>query len=155
VWVFALPDSRDLEELPDPRQSTVRVSSSSGRMDPDSATKAGIAAAPTAAAGRASLFSAAQAARGQTVFHNNCAPCHALADMTGSAFQAKWGADSLAALFTLISSTMPRNAPGSLGKEDYADVIGFLLRDSGYPAGPSDLPADATRISELRLKSKP
>ena len=74
--------------------------------------------------------------------------------LTGAAFQAKWGADFLGALFNLIYTTMPRNAPGSLSKDDYAAIIAFMLKNSGYRAGPSELPSDATRISERRLKSK-
>ena len=34
---------------------------------------------------------------------------------------------------------MPADGPGSLADADYLDVVAFLLKENGFPSGPSEL----------------
>ena len=47
---------------------------------------------------------------------------------------------------------MPEGAPGSLPKADYAAVIAYLMRESGFPAGVSELPADSAALERIELR---
>jgi alcohol dehydrogenase (cytochrome c) len=100
------------------------------------------------------LFTAAQAVRGQQVFSQSCVKCHRVADQTGAAFRAKWGSGGLGVLFNVISRTMPENAGGSLSKADYAAIIAYMLSESGYPPGPSDLPDDPDLLAKAHLSPR-
>ena len=153
LHVFALPDPRDLR--PPGR----------GGAPPTPVERSGVAgsAAPAGSGRGASavpastgpgLFTAAQAARGQEVFSRSCANCHRVADQTGAAFRAKWASGGLGSLFNVISRTMPVNAAGSLSQADYAAIIAFMLGESGYPAGPSELPADPDALAKAQLPSR-
>jgi hypothetical protein len=42
-------------------------------------------------------------------------------------------------LFKRIKTTMPADRPGSLADADYVDIVAFVLRENGFPSGPSEL----------------
>lgn len=150
IHVFALPDARDLQapgKLNAPRVPVER----SGAPNPTAPVPPVRPAAVAAAAPGNGLFTAAQAVRGQQAFNQSCAVCHPLAAQTGPAFKARWSAGTLAELYGLISETMPQNAAGSLPKADYAAIIAYLLRETGYPAGNAELPSDLPALARLKL----
>lgn len=147
IHVFALPDPRDLQP-PGRTDAPATPVQRSGVVATDAPSPAA-APGPLATATRAGqgLFTAAQASRGQQVFNQACLSCHMVKDQTGVVFRTKWGNGGLGALFSRISTTMPENAAGSLSKADYAAIVAFMLRESGYPAGASELPADANLLA--------
>jgi PQQ-dependent dehydrogenase (methanol/ethanol family) len=123
IWVFALPDGR-AHEVPRPMRAEV----------PDISVAAGI-------------FSPEQAARGEQVFTQNCSGCHESDNYAGQAFQAKWGGFTLGDIYTDISVSMPPANPGGLPHEDYASIIAFLLRETGYlNEASAQLPADGFQL---------
>jgi mono/diheme cytochrome c family protein len=96
------------------------------------------------------VYTDAQAARGAAVYETACSGCHRpdLGGGTGPAlkeqrFARQFAGKDLRALFTKVATTMPRNAPGSLGDNVSLDVIAYLLRENGFPAGSDELTADA------------
>jgi mono/diheme cytochrome c family protein len=100
------------------------------------------------------VFTDAQAARGERVYAQGCAGCHGAAlqgaagpPLTGGAFLARWQADPLAVLVSKIKNTMPADAPGTLTDPQIADLVGYLLKASGFPAGRTELAGDTTRIT--------
>ena len=153
LHVFALPDPRDLQPPGRSGAPPTPVERSGVAASPAPAGSGRGASAVPASAGPG-LFTAAQAARGQEVFSRSCANCHRVADQTGAAFRAKWASGGLGSLFNVISRTMPVNAAGSLSKADYAAIIAFMLGESGYPAGPSELPADPDALAKAQLPSR-
>jgi mono/diheme cytochrome c family protein len=109
---------------------------------------------------RDGIFSEAQAKRGEEVYAKSCASCHgpnlegdgqapALADKE---FASEWNAQPLSDLFERIRATMPGDAPGTLKPADVADVLAFMLKKSGRPAGAAELPADAAALKQTRYK---
>ena len=96
------------------------------------------------------VFSSAQAARGAQQFRQACATCHAIEDQAAS-LRSKWGNGTLRDLFTVVSTTMPQNNPGSLSPDDYASLIAYYLQQSGFQPGASDLAADPAALSRLRV----
>jgi len=96
------------------------------------------------------VYSDAQAQRGAGVYEAACAGCHRadLGGNTGPAlrderFARQFAGKDLKALFTRIATTMPRNAPASLGDNAYLDVVAYMLKENGFPSGSGDLMADA------------
>jgi len=96
------------------------------------------------------VYTDAQATRGAAAYDASCAGCHRadLGGATGPAlreqrFAREFAGKDLKTLFTKAATTMPRNAPGSLGDNLYLDVVAHLLKENGFPAGSHELTADA------------
>jgi mono/diheme cytochrome c family protein len=78
-----------------------------------------------------------------------CAACHATGEFTRPGFFATWRGGPIAGLFDLIRTTMPQDDPGALPPASYADVLAYLLRLNGFPAGTGDLPAEAGGLGAI------
>jgi len=107
------------------------------------------------------LFSEVQAARGESIYQQYCSACHGArlqgspaAPLTGEAFRARWedGRHTLDDLFYIIRSLMPNNAPGSLSKAQYSDVVAYILKVNGYPAGGAELVPTAAAMKAVTLQ---
>jgi mono/diheme cytochrome c family protein len=117
-----------------------------GKTAPSSAPAAATAAVASPLNG---VFSAAQAARGAAVFQQQCGNCHGPEDHAGAAFKAKWGGGTVADMYRTISTTMPQGNAGGLSREEYAGIVAFYLRQSGFTAGQQDLPSDPAALAKL------
>jgi mono/diheme cytochrome c family protein len=96
------------------------------------------------------VFSDAQAARGQTLYAQRCAGCHgpALAGaqapaLVGERFTNRFRMEPLSALFIQIRYAMPPKAEDAAKptSEQAADLVAYILKSNGFPAGKTDFPA--------------
>ena len=111
------------------------------------------------------IFTDAQAARGANAYETSCAGCHRgdLRGATGPSlrdqrFARQFAGKDLKTLFTRVATTMPRNAPASLGDNVNLDIVAHLLKENGFPPGPNELTADAldgVRVLPGRPKPPP
>jgi mono/diheme cytochrome c family protein len=92
------------------------------------------------------VYSAAQAIRGQGIYKAQCAECHGNAlegtvgsPLAGDSFLAEWSARPLSALVDKIQKTMPFSAPGSLSRQQSADLAAYMLQVGKFPAGRAEL----------------
>lgn len=116
------------------------------------------------------VYSDAQAERGRVVYTRSCARCHgkylegvheppppdvevpeayrkpALADWQ---FRRNWNGLPLGDLIERIRISMPQEKPGSLPRALIVDVSAYMLRQNGYPSGPTELPADVTLLNAI------
>jgi mono/diheme cytochrome c family protein len=107
-----------------------------------------------------SVFTEAQAARGQRSYRRACGQCHS-DDLSGGGdgepalagviFLAQWRNRRMADLFEVISETMPYSAPGRLQREEYVDIVSYLLRANGAPAGPVELSHDREQLKQILI----
>lgn len=121
-----------------------------GAVEPAPAPAQAVASSTTAALG-SGVYTVEQAARGGEVFQRRCARCHE--DLSRETFIVPWVRAPLSMMFTFISTTMPRGAPGALSRQQYADVIAHLLAINGIPAGATELPADTRALSQIRVQA--
>lgn len=127
--------------------ATAQATTAAGQEPP-----AGGQAAP--GAGRSvmdGVFTADQAVRGEQQFMQACTSCHTVDKMTGNRFRTKWGDGSVGEVFDFMSNAMPEGDPGSLMPEQYASIIAFFLRASGYPAGAQELSTDKADLLKVRI----
>jgi len=131
-------------------------------MTQTAVTLAGILWAGAAlAAPPPAIYTAAQATAGATVFSTNCAMCHG-ADMKGGAGPALLGQAfasassnySVGAIFSEVAEQMPAGNPGSLTHDQYAQVMAYILKQNGYPAGSTALDYNASLASTVPLVSQ-
>jgi mono/diheme cytochrome c family protein len=107
------------------------------------------------------VYSDEQAKRGEAAFVQACSNCHGRtlegADvtpaLTGGAFTANWDGLTLGDLFDRIRISMPADRPGSLSRQDNADVIAYILRFNQFPSGKEELPRDALVLKQILFKA--
>jgi len=114
---------------------------------------------PTVEAGQSKtvnqgVYSTEQAQRGQTLYKDQCAPCHGTTlggdiapPLTGNDFVSVWDKQPLSALFNKIRRTMPQDAPGKLTGEQVADVVAYILQAGKFPTAQTPLSADETVLN--------
>ncbi|MEA3246614.1 MAG: cytochrome c [Gemmatimonadota bacterium] len=99
----------------------------------------------------AGVYSAAQAARGETVFTNVCLSCHVPTDYQGDAFQSKFVGGTAFDMYENIRSSMPQDNPGSLTNEQYTDLVAYLFKLNGLPTRDKDMPAVVDSLKAIRV----
>ncbi len=108
------------------------------------------------------VYSEAQSTRGEKVYGDGCASCHA-ADLTGSQivptlvgedFLTKWNGAMAGDLFELIRTTMPQDKPESIPPAQVADVIAFIFKGNKMPAGKAELAGDFDGLKAIRIEPK-
>lgn len=97
------------------------------------------------------VYSAAQAAEGRDVYDGRCKNCHTAISHTGAPFRANWDKKSLADLWDYMVEKMPKDAPGTLSEEEYTQVLAYVLRMNGMPAGTENLTSDRKLLKAIRI----
>ena len=106
---------------------------------------------------RDGVYSAEQAKRGRTTYDAKCASCHDDGTMGpelwGDQFLAQWDTKLVGAFFSRIQTTMPEDAPGTLGENDILDVVAYVLQTNGFPAGDKAIP-NASALAAMKFVRK-
>ena len=114
------------------------------------------------------VYTQAQAERGSAVFRVACAGCHS-ADAAGTTRPApgavrssllplggsrlaRWG--NARDLYDKMRRTMPAGAQGVLSRDAYVDILAFLLRELGVPAGSQPLVDSVNGMRSIMLAEK-
>ena len=105
------------------------------------------------------VFTAEQAKRGEVLYQFICARCHGAAltgieaapPLAGATFTASWSGAPLGDLFERIRVSMPQDKPGSLSRQQSADVIAYILSFNKAPAGQTELPGDAEVLKAINI----
>lgn len=100
------------------------------------------------------VYTAPQARSGAAVFKNVCADCHAQSRFQDSTFLKSWSGQSVRDLFELIRTQMPQDNPGTLRRQEYADVLAYIFELNGLPPGDSTLPTDDAALRRIRIEPK-
>lgn len=124
------------------------VQGSQGKDKPPAKRPAAPAAAVTTASG---IYSAQQAMRGEMTYMNLCVGCHPVGTYAAPSFREKWNGQTMSQLFEFVAETMPKNDPGSLQPDEYADVLAYILRVNGAPAGQKAMPGDPAPLRKIKI----
>lgn len=93
----------------------------------------------------------AQARRGAAVYLQLCAACHEALEYQTQEFRDKWNNRPAFDLYDLMRTTMPDDAPGTLTAQQYADVIAYMFKLNGVPAGDTVLPTDDAAMKQIKV----
>jgi len=99
------------------------------------------------------VYNREQWMRGRDVYAGLCAGCHPAITHVGPMFTTSWAGKKLSDLFGYLRERMPKNEPGSLSEQEYVDVMSYMLRLNGMPAGVEELPADSVMLTKIRIDS--
>jgi len=112
----------------------------------------------TPATVRDGVYSDDQAGRGKTTYDTKCASCHDGGTMGpelwGDPFLASWENKTAGDFFTRIKNTMPEDAPGSLSETETVDVIAYVIKTNGFPAGDNSMPNERA-LASIKFVRKP
>lgn len=103
----------------------------------------------TAASLPPATYSPVQAERGERVFNQTCAMCHARAQFVGQSFVETWNDRRVFDFYALVRSTMPLTNPGGLKEDEYLALVSYLLKANHGEAG-----TDSLRSDTLALRSR-
>jgi hypothetical protein len=98
------------------------------------------------------VYTAPQATRGEETYMGICVACHPAGTYKSEAFKTAWSGRLLSELFDQVKEKMPKNDPASLTAEEYIQVVAYLLKINGVPAGDSELPADSEALKKIRIE---
>jgi mono/diheme cytochrome c family protein len=101
---------------------------------------------------KSGVYTSAQALRGRDLYALQCRSCHTPESHTGVIFDTWWGGKLLSDLFEYVQERMPKNEPGSLTPQEYADVVAYLLRMNAMPSGTEELSTDVTALKKIRIE---
>ena len=99
------------------------------------------------------VYNREQWQRGRDLYAGLCASCHPAVTHVGPIFTKSWAGKKLSDLFGYLRERMPKNEPGSLTDKEYVDVMSYMLRLNGMPAGNDELPADSSALTKVRIDS--
>jgi mono/diheme cytochrome c family protein len=105
------------------------------------------------------VYSEEQAKRGEPLYAEKCSSCHGpdmnggemAPGLTGGEFTANWNDLTLGDLFERMRISMPQNNPGSLSRQQNADILAAMLRKSNYPAGKAELPTQTEVLNTYKF----
>ena len=104
------------------------------------------------------VYTAAQARSG-ALTSGLCTSCHGDSfegdrgpALTGAEFVGRWDGRTVGDLFELIRLTMPDDDPGALTRQQYADLVAYILSTNKFPAGKAELGRDVAVLKEIRFE---
>ena len=107
------------------------------------------------------VYSTEQAERAEGVYAQACAACHGpmldggemAPPLAGSSFNANWNGMTLGDLMERTRTAMPQNNPGSLSRQQYADILALMLATGKFPAGQAELPRDTELLKLITFEA--
>jgi S-disulfanyl-L-cysteine oxidoreductase SoxD len=108
------------------------------------------------------VFTEDQAKRGQALYTRECASCHGselsggeeAPPLSGGAFMSNWSGLTVGELFERVRVSMPEGRPGTLSRQQNADIVAYLLSFNQFPAGKAELQKDTELLKQIRLEAQ-
>lgn len=107
------------------------------------------------------VYTEEQATRGLTAYAKTCSECH-LEDMAGDGFAPalkgpefmnNWNSLSVGDLFERVRISMPPTDPTSVSAQDKADIVAYILKSAGFPAGATELAAQTEVLKAIKFEA--
>ncbi len=99
------------------------------------------------------VYTEEQARRGEKITNDACGACHMDDWFTGSLLES-WAGATVEMLYELIRTTMPEDQPGSLERQQYADVLAYIFELNGLPTGQEELSARKEALAKILLERR-
>jgi mono/diheme cytochrome c family protein len=108
------------------------------------------------------VYAKDQADRGEKSFNQVCAKCHLFdgpitkdgPPLGGDVFITKWDGKSVFEMAVGIRLNMPPDGSVALDESETADLVAFILKSNGFPAGDRALKTDVSAKNLIIVKGK-
>jgi S-disulfanyl-L-cysteine oxidoreductase SoxD len=106
-----------------------------------------------------SVYTAAQATHGDSLYRTGCVKCHGAtlaggdqgSPLVGPPFLDDWRDLTLDQLYDKIRTSMPPDNPKSIATRDVADLVAFLLAQNQFPAGAKTLTDSVDQLKDIKI----
>jgi mono/diheme cytochrome c family protein len=104
------------------------------------------------------VFTEEQAKRGEPLYTQHCSSCHGpdlgggemAPGLVGGDFSSNWNDLTIGQLFDRMRTSMPQNNPGSLSRQQNADILAFVLHRGSAPGGTTELPTQSEVLNTIK-----
>ena len=108
------------------------------------------------------VYTDEQSSRGQALAAKMCSSCHGdklqgndmAPQLNGSDFLTNWGDKTAAELNDKMMMTMPADSVGSLTAKQSVDIVAYIFKLNGFPAGSTELPTDVGTLIQIPIRAK-
>jgi quinoprotein glucose dehydrogenase len=105
------------------------------------------------------VYTEEQAKRGYAVYHTHCVHCHGpslqggeiAGALVGPVFMSNWNGVSVGDLFERTRTSMPQDKPGTLSRQDMADVLAFVFSQNAMPTGKAELARQSEMLKQIQF----
>jgi mono/diheme cytochrome c family protein len=105
------------------------------------------------------VYTEAQAKRGEALYRQSCASCHGVAlegietagPLTGARFTANWNGVTVGDMFERVRMSMPNDRPGTLSRQQTADVLSYVFSVNRFPAGKAELARQTELLKQIKF----
>lgn len=105
------------------------------------------------------VYTAEQAKRGEEVYTSRCSLCHGdklqgvedAPSLVGKGFLTTWDGMPLGTLFEKTRKKMPQDNPGQLTRQQYLDVVSYVMSANKFPAGSTELPQELEKLKLIQI----
>jgi cytochrome c len=109
------------------------------------------------------VFTEEQSARGEAQYLETCERCHQenlagnqnedVPPLIGDKFLSEWNRWTVGDLFEFFTTEMPpkRKDRLKLSAENYADILAYILKQNGFPAGKAELLPTLEPLLEIEI----
>jgi mono/diheme cytochrome c family protein len=109
------------------------------------------------------IYTEEQAARGEALYGEHCVRCHGATlqgngegsqPLAGATFKSTWNGVLIGTLFDRIRLSMPQDKPGTMTRQQVADLLAFILHANKFPAGNDELARQTDLLNAIVFKSE-
>jgi S-disulfanyl-L-cysteine oxidoreductase SoxD len=108
------------------------------------------------------VYTDEQSKRGAALYAKECAACHGTElsggeeapPLSGGAFMSNWSGLTVGELFERVRLSMPEGRPGTLSRQQNADIVAYLLSFNQFPAGKTELAKDTDILKQIRFEAQ-
>jgi hypothetical protein len=107
------------------------------------------------------VFSDAQAKTGLAAYTKACSECHGedlggdgfAPALKGPEFMNNWNGLTVGELYDRIRVSMPPSDPNSVPAQEKVDIVAFILKQNGFPAGATALAPQADELKTIKFEA--
>jgi mono/diheme cytochrome c family protein len=107
------------------------------------------------------VYTEAQADQGAALYKTHCVTCHGeslaggeqVPALRGVSFGATWEGVPLSDLFERTRKTMPPGKTGVATRQEYTNILAYLLKMNGMPAGSAALASEQAALASITFQS--
>jgi mono/diheme cytochrome c family protein len=109
------------------------------------------------------VYTDEQATRGEALYGEHCVRCHGAnlqgngegaKPLTDATFKSTWNGVTLGAMFDRVRLSMPQDKPGTMTRQQVADLLAFILRENKFPAGETELVRQTDLLNTITFKAE-
>lgn len=95
------------------------------------------------------VYTEAQAASGEALYGEHCLICHDKRYFRP--VLQRWDGQPLSMMYLIMSSSMPESNPASLSRDEYTDILAYILSLSRYPSGDTPLSTEGDALEQVMV----